>query len=104
MSFYPLISNEKQLRELDGWLITSIHKAVKLRSKLLKKWSYNRDNDFPFNVPRNLLADTFKAQEIYGKKLLQIPSFFTIYQALKKGVIDFGVGGVIASSSTDYDY
>jgi hypothetical protein len=104
MSFYPLINNEEQLKGLDGWLITAIFKAIRIRAKLLKKWRFNRDHNFPFNVARKDMANTFKKRRIHGKKLLQIPSFFTIYQALKKGVTDLGVEGVMNPSSGNYDY
>ena len=45
-----------------------------------------------------------KTWRTHGKKLLQIPSFFTIYQALKKGVTDVGVEAVRNPSSAYYDY
>ena len=104
MSFYPLINNEGQLRDLDGWLVTAIFKAIQIRSKLLKKWKYNRDGDFPFNLLHKDLANEFKKRRIRGKKLLQIPSFYSIYQALKKGVSDIGVEGVMSSGASSYDY
>jgi RNA-directed DNA polymerase len=104
MSFYPLINNEEQLKELDGWLITAIFKAIQIRSKLLNRWGFNRDHNFPFNVARKDLSDSFKRHRIRGKKLLQIPSFFTIYLALKKGISDVGVEGVMNPSSHSYDY
>jgi hypothetical protein len=104
MSFYPLINNEKQLKELDGWLITAIFKAIRLRSKLLKKWNFSVDHNFPFNVPRREMAATFKTRRIKGKKLLQIPSFFTIYQALRKGITEVGVEKIMNPSSGYYNY
>jgi len=104
MSFYPLINNEEQLRDLDGWLVTAIFKAIRIRSKLLKKWKYNRDGNFPFNVPHKDLAEAFKKKRIKGKKLLQIPSFYSIYQALKKGVAGVGVEGVMNPTAISYDY
>lgn len=104
MSFYPLINNEAQLKNLDGWLVTAIFKAIRIRSKLLKKWKYNRDGNFPFNVAHKDLADEFKKKRIKGKKLLQIPSFYSIYQALKKGVADVGIEGVMNPGASNYDY
>lgn len=104
MSFYPLINNEQQLKELDGWLVTAIFKAIRIRSKLLKKWNFNRDNSFPFNIPHKDLTTAFKQQKVKGKKLLQIPSFFTIYKALKKGVTDKGIAGVMNPTSNGYNY
>lgn len=104
MSFYPLINNERQLKGLDGWLVTAIYKAVTKRSKLLKSWNYNRDHSFPFNVARNKMATEFRSQRIYGKRLLKIPSFYFIYQAQSKGVSEIGLEGVINSRKSDYDY
>ena len=104
MSFYPLINNEAQLKDLDGWLVTAIFKAIRIRSKLLRKWKYNRDANFPFNVPRNELTNEFKKKRIKGKKLLQVPSFYSIYQALKKGVTDVGVESVMNPKASSYDY
>lgn len=104
MSFYPLINNEAQLKDLDGWLVTAIFKAIRIRSKLLKMWKYNRDGNFPFNVAHKDLAEEFKKKRIKGKKLLQIPSFYSIYQALKKGVADVGIEGVMNPGVSSYDY
>ena len=103
MSFYPLVNNKDQLKALDGWLITAIFKAIKLRSKLLKNWGFYIDQEFPFNVKRDRLAQEFKKRRIKGKKLLQIPSFFTIYQAIHKGVIDSGIESAMNPKSS-YNY
>ncbi len=104
MSFYPLINNEAQLKELDGWLITAIFKAIRIRAKLLKNWQFTVNHNFPFNVRRRDMAEAFKSRRIKGKKLLQIPSFFTIYQALQKGVTEVGVEKVMNPSSNYYNY
>ncbi|MFQ6403743.1 reverse transcriptase domain-containing protein [Methylophilus sp. 'Pure River'] len=104
MSFYPLVDNEDQLKELDGWLVSTIYKTIQKRAKLLKKWKFNRDHIFPFNVKRNQLTVEFKRKRINGNRLLQIPSFFNIYRALKKGLQEVGVEGVMNASSLDYDY
>ena len=104
MSFYPLINDEIQLRELDGWLVNAVFKTLRIRSKMLKNWKFNVDHNFPFNVTRKNLPEEFRSRRIKGRKLLQIPSFYFIYQALKKGVTDVGVEGVINPSSNPYDY
>lgn len=103
MSFYPLISNEKQLRQLDGWLITAIHKAMKERKKRLLFWQ-KPTLGFPFNVKKSDLVSQYKQQKTKGKRLLQVPSFFYMYLALKKGVEDYGVEGVMNTASNEYDY
>jgi RNA-directed DNA polymerase len=35
MSFYPIVDDERLLKELDGWLIGSGHRALQLRARLL---------------------------------------------------------------------
>lgn len=104
MSFYPLLNNEKQLLELDGWMVSVIHRSLALRAKLLKKWGYDRYNIFPFNVEKPNLVSECKKQEINGKRLLQLPSFFRIYLALRKGLLDQGIEKTMNPSSTMYDY
>jgi hypothetical protein len=41
MSFYPVISDENQLKELDGWLLNSVYRALKLRSSLYSKQGFS---------------------------------------------------------------
>lgn len=73
--------------------------GVRVKMPLNFRWSFYSDPKLvPFNVPRKNLAEEFKKKRIKGKKLLQIPSFYFIYQALKKGVTDVGVEGVMNPS------
>lgn len=37
MSFYPIVNDEVLLRQLDGWLLNSVHGALRLRAKLFSK-------------------------------------------------------------------
>ena len=104
MSFYPLISDEEQLKQIDGWLVSTIHRSLKLRANLLSSWNHNRYNQFPFNVERNELVSEFKKQRIYGKRLLEVPSFMRIYLAIKKGLITGGIERVMNPNSDLYNY
>lgn len=104
MSFYPLLTNVKQLSELDGWLVNAIHKAVKKRGNLLRSGWYYTLNRFPFTLKEKEMLSSYKAQKIKGKRLLQIPSFRTIHKAIAKGVIELGVEEVMHKKSIYYDY
>ncbi|BBJ61093.1 hypothetical protein EAS1808013_000740 [Enterobacter asburiae] len=113
MSFYPLVTNERQLRELDGWLVSTIYRALLLRSKLLAQHGYNRNHSFPFNQSKvNLLTNCSKVNlltncskvKINGKKLLEIPSFLLISKALRKGLIENGIERVMNPNSQNYNY
>ena len=35
MSFYPIVDDEPLLKALDGWLLNSVYRALRLRAKLL---------------------------------------------------------------------
>lgn len=104
MNFYPLLTDEEQLRSLDGWLCSVIYRSLKLRAKLLKNWGYDRSHIFPFNAGREELIEKCKTTLIGKKHLLEIPSFFRIYRAIKKGLIIHGIEKVMAPESTYYSY
>ena len=63
MSFYPLVSEGEQLKALDGWLVSTIGRSLRLRSKLLKRWGYDRSTIFPFNVQGNEIPKRFRAKK-----------------------------------------
>ena len=104
MSFYPLVNDEEQLKALDGWLSSTIFRSLKLRSKLLKKWGYDRSGRFPFNVPRKEIVTQFRVKKISGNSLLEVPSFTLIQRAFQKGLVDRGIESVMNPESMDYDY
>jgi len=103
MSFYPLLTDEEQLKKLDGWLSSVIIRALHLRARLLKRWRFNRDNIFPFNVNKAELIERCKITLINGKPLLEIPSFLRIYRAIQKGLISEGIERVMNPSSSYYE-
>ncbi|EMU52601.1 RNA-dependent DNA polymerase [Clostridium butyricum] len=105
MSFYPLIDDIDQLNELDGWLISTIFNCLKLRAKLFNNVGFNVYNQFPFNVPKDDLIYKCKKMSYNGKiGLMEIPSFTRIYHAVKKGVSDYGIDGVMNPLSNIYNY
>ncbi|WP_421331048.1 reverse transcriptase domain-containing protein [Aeromonas veronii] len=104
MSFYPLVDDTEQLTHLDGWLLSVIHRAIKLRNKLLTSHNFNRAHSFPFNASRESMLARCAKEKISGKKLLEIPSFLLIHKALKKGVEESGIERVMNPESLFYDY
>lgn len=99
MSFYPLVDDVIQLTMLDGWLLSVIHRTLKLRSTLLISHGHNRSNRFPFNASRIQLLNTCSKNP-----LLEIPSFLLIQKALKKGLVESGIERVMNPDSLNYDY
>ncbi|MGW7162638.1 reverse transcriptase domain-containing protein [Paenibacillus taichungensis] len=105
MSFYPLINDEKQLKELDGWLVSTILNTLKLREKLLVYKGHNIQNDFPFNLTNNNILNVCKRKKIKGKSgLVQIPSFCRIYHAIQLGIENDGIEYTMNPKSNSYNY
>lgn len=105
MSFYPLIDDEEQLKELDKWLISTILNCLKKRKKLLIQHGHNRSNSFPFNVDAKGLIEICKKSKINGKKgLMEIPSFLRIYHAIKQNVKTVGIERTMHINSNKYNY
>lgn len=105
MSFYPLLDDVEQLKQLDKWLVSTILNTLKKRDKLLVKWGHNRSNQFPFNVDGNQLLIECRIRRIKRKKgLMEIPSFLRIYNAIKENVVTVGIEGTMNPKSNSYDY
>ncbi|WP_204269804.1 hypothetical protein, partial [Klebsiella pneumoniae] len=104
MSFYPLVNDVEQLKQLDGWIVSVIYRALKLRCQLLSKWGYNRSDNFPFILDREDIVDECSKKTIAGGKLLEIPSFLLIHKALQKGLQESGIEKIMNPQSLNYDY
>jgi len=91
MSFYPLVDDKDQLRELDGWLLATFDRALKRRAALLLEKGFDRRDQFPFNVHGQELLKQCARATIHGKRLLRIPSFLRLYIAIKKGLAAKGI-------------
>lgn len=106
MSFYPLLNDEKQLRELDGWLLSVIHRCVQFRSKLLLSHHFDRRHSFPFSIKRQDIVEQYRRRRIGGKgrRLLEVPSFMLIYRALQRGLKESGIERVMHPESNKYAY
>lgn len=104
MSFYPLVTDIAQLKHLDGWLVATIARALRLRVKLLAGHGFTRHKNFPFCVVQNELVDAFDKFRIYGKTLLEVPSFVLTQQAMQRGMREHGISYVMNSRSNTYSY
>lgn len=106
MSFYPLIDDVEQLKELDGWLVSTIYNSLKLREKLFRQKGINTvSNDFPFNVRKEDLINRCRYTPYRGRKgLHEIPSFLRIYQGIQNGIINNGIEYTMNEKGHKYDY
>lgn len=104
MSFYPLLNDVAQLRELDGWLVSTVDRCVQARSRHLLSHGFDKRHSFPFNVGRDELLAKYRKKQIFGKRLLEVPSFQLVYKALQRGVIEAGIERVMHPESSKYGY
>lgn len=104
MSFYPLVTNVDQLKKLDGWLVATIARALKLRASLLAKHGYNRQTSFPFSVSRDKIVELFDKTIIHGKPLIEVPSFVLVQRAMQTGLREHGISYVMNIKSNSYTY
>lgn len=104
MSFYPLVNDIQQLREIDGWLISAIDRCIQARAKLLLSHGFDRRHSFPFNVRRDEVLSKYRKKRIRGARLLEIPSFQLVYKALQRGILETGIETVMHVESSKYNY
>lgn len=106
MSFYPLVTDEEQMTQLDKWLISTIMNSLNRRKKLLLIHNKNfNTNQFPFNIPRGQLVELCRINLPYNRKgLITVPSFRRIFAAIKKGLRNQGIEKIMNPNSNFYDY
>lgn len=104
MSFYPLVNDIEQLKQLDGWLLSIIYRSVKLRSKFLSGHGHDVSDFFPFNCTKLELLNQCKNKKVFNKALLKIPSFILIYKAIQKGLLEGGIESAMNPKSNEYNY
>jgi retron-type reverse transcriptase len=104
MSYYPLINDLGQLKELDGWLVATVFHAVRERSKLLLSHGYNVAENFPFVAPRTHMVALYRAQTVNRRRAYELPSFTLLYQALTQALTENGIERVMNARSISYVY
>ncbi|MGX5688502.1 reverse transcriptase domain-containing protein [Arcticibacter tournemirensis] len=103
MSFYPLIDDEAQMKDLDRWLVRTILSILKKRKNLLFRGG-QISSLFPFDLDETNIISSCKSQSVGGKKgLYQVPSFLRIYLAIKKGLRSDGIDKVVNSRTSYYE-
>lgn len=104
MSYYPLVSDVDQLKMLDGWLLSAVHRAVRARSKLLLSHGFNRSHSFPFDVSRSTLLMKYRSQRIHGRATYDVPSLSLLHRALTQALRETGIENVMNIRSLNYMY
>ena len=97
MSYYPLVNDEAQLRNLDGWLIYCLQQSLRKREKI---WLANGSNLLPgpsIDWIENIARLKSWKHPINGELYdLRVPSFFQISQTIR---IALNRGGIQSASN-----
>jgi hypothetical protein len=95
MGFYCLIENPKKLKELDGWMLNIIRRAMKKRNAILKA-KYSRDSLTPNNIELVngswLNMSSWKGTNSIPNS--KMPSFMRGWRAARKFYFTFGLENV----------
>ena len=93
VSYFSLVEAGDQFRELDGWLIDILHRALAERARLIHSTSSPK----PYTVAsKDQLIDGSWYTRIIPPMETRAPSFFSAWRASRKSLARHGLGGVDA--------
>jgi hypothetical protein len=101
MSFYPIVDDEPLLRQLDGWMLSTVLRALKLRARL---WN----NYFPGQLPTPHGKTRAQILELRHNPLsgplidLRFPSFMRISKLLRRAAATYGASAIANAKSARY--
>ena len=103
MSFFPLVDDQQQLKELDAWLVCSTCMAMRKRARLLTGLGYSALPD-PLGVPDcRALANYVRRSRTTGGVLdLRIPSFQRIASVIRMAATQYGTASIARTSRYEY--
>lgn len=105
MSFYPLVTDESQLRALDGWLASVLYRALQLRARMFAGHGYSRVGSiFPYSVPKDRFIVSLDTHKVTGMRRLEVPSFLLLSRAMQKALKEHGIAYVMDPRSSMYAY
>jgi hypothetical protein len=101
MSFYPVVDDERRLKEIDGWLIGSVHRALRLRARLLKTAGVTALPRPHGRSKHQLLA---LRQRVAGGFLkdLRFPSIARVSRLMRRAARTYGASTVANPQSAKY--
>lgn len=101
MSFYPIVDDEPLLRELDGWMLATVVRAIKLRGEM---WNAYFPGALPTphgKTPAQILK--LRHNPLSGPLVdLRFPSFLRISKLLRRAAATYGAGAIANSKSALY--
>jgi RNA-directed DNA polymerase len=102
MSFFPLLDDPQQLRDLDAWLVCSTCMALRKRGRLLWASGHTSLPD-PHGQEGHFLVNYVRKSRTTGGDLdLRLPSFRRIASVIRQAATQYGTDGIARTSRYDY--
>jgi RNA-directed DNA polymerase len=101
MSFYPVVNDEAVLKHIDGWLLNSVYRALRLRGRLLAKAGLLK-LPIPHGLPK---SEILKLRHITreGKKIdLRFPSIARVARLIRRASKTYGASAIASPGSNEY--
>lgn len=89
MSFFPIVDDEEQLKELDGWLVHTVFTSIRRRTQLLRASGIVAVLPPPHGMAKEDLCDS-------SLGILRLPSFLRIAKLLRKAATAYGASAIAA--------
>ena len=101
MSFYPVVNDEAVLKHVDGWLLNSVHRALKLRSRLLTELGFT-NLPLPHRLSKQQLVGLRHITR-EGKRVdLRFPSIARVARLIRRASITYGASAIAGPGSNEY--
>jgi RNA-directed DNA polymerase len=103
MSFYPIVNDEKLLKELDGWLLNSVFRALRLRAKLFRGSGIGLLPP-PHDLPKADLLKLRYAPTALGRRSvdLRFPSVARVARLIGRASRTYGASAIANPKSLVY--
>jgi RNA-directed DNA polymerase len=100
-AFYPIVNDETLLKEFDGWLLNSVHRALRLRAKLLRKAGVAIPPP-PHDLPKSELLK-FAYRPRPGEFVdLRFPSIARVARLIRRASTTYGASAIANPQSHSY--
>lgn len=104
LSYFPLVDDQEQLKQIDGWLVSRLHLAMKKRSRLLSKEGVSRP-PHPHGLDKKLLIGAWGKTSSGDDIDLRIPSVARFMSVLSRAATAFGANAVSrGTGAEEYQY
>jgi RNA-directed DNA polymerase len=101
MSFYPVVNDVPLLKELDGWLLNSVYRALRLRGRLLQKAGITQLPPPHALSKTDLIKFRYRTQK--GKSMdLRFPSIARVARLIRRASRTYGASAIANARSHQY--